>query len=122
MFYDRRQRKPSISAFVGALLAAAGVALSAQAAHGIADPKLQSQLYTAALYAFGHGIALAALSPSTTRRLGKLGLWLLLLGTLGFSGSLALHALADTGTQLAPAGGMALILGWVLWAIDAIRR
>ena len=29
---------------------------------------------------------------------------------------------AEALARLAPAGGIMLMLGWVLWAIDAIRR
>lgn len=109
-------------AFSGALLAAAAVALGAYSAHGVADAHAQSNLQTAALYAFGHGIALAALAAGTTRWLGRTGLYLLLLGTLLFSGSLVLAALAQFTTKLAPVGGICLILGWLLWALDAVRR
>ncbi|HEY5972463.1 MAG TPA: DUF423 domain-containing protein [Pseudoxanthomonas sp.] len=120
--YDRRQRKPSVPAFAGALLAAAAIALSAYAAHGVSDAHAQSNLQTAAMYAFGHGVALAALGAGTTRSLGRAGLFLLLLGTLLFSGSLALNVLAQVGSKLAPVGGICLILGWTSWALDALRR
>jgi uncharacterized membrane protein YgdD (TMEM256/DUF423 family) len=120
--YDRRQRKPSLLAFSGALFAAIAVALSAYAAHGVADAHAQSSLQTAALYAFGHGIALASLAAGTVRSLGRAGLYLLLLGTLLFSGSLALAVLAQFTTKLAPAGGISLIVGWLLWALDSMRR
>ena len=29
---------------------------------------------------------------------------------------------AGLSTPLAPAGGMALMAGWLLWALDAVRR
>ena len=120
--YDRRQRKPSLLAFSGAVLAALAVALGAYASHGATDAQAQANLQTASLYAFGHGIALAALAAGTARSLGKAGLYLLLIGTLLFSGSLALGALAQLSTKLAPMGGICLILGWLLWALDSIRR
>ncbi len=122
MNYDRRQRKPSLLALSGALLAAASVGLSAYASHGAADSQAQSNLQTAALFAFGHGLALAALAAGTARRMGKGALSLLLLGTLFFSGSLVGGALWGVSTRLAPAGGVTLMLGWVLWAVDAVRR
>ncbi|MBA3929132.1 MAG: DUF423 domain-containing protein [Xanthomonas sp.] len=122
MNYDRRQRKPSLLALSGALLAAASVGLSAYASHGAADSQAQSNLQTAALFAFGHGLALAALAAGTARRMGKGALSLLLLGTLLFSGSLVGGALWGVSTRLAPAGGVTLMLGWVLWAVDAVRR
>lgn len=120
--YDRRQRKPSLIAFSGAVLAGLSIALGAYAAHGVADAHAQANLQTAALYAFGHGIALAALAAGTARSLGRAGLYLLLLGTVLFSGSLALGALAQWSTKLAPIGGIGLMLGWLVWAIDSIRR
>ena len=120
--YDRRQRKPSLIAFSGALLAALSVAAGAYASHGVSDAHAQASLQLAALYAFGHGIALAALAAGTSRSLGRAGLYLLLLGTLLFSGSLALGALAQLSTKLAPIGGISLMLGWVVWALDSIRR
>ena len=36
--------------------------------------------------------------------------------------SLVAGAMLGTSTRLAPAGGIMLMLGWVLWAVDAIRR
>lgn len=122
MTYDRRQRKPSFLALTGGLLAAAAIGLSAYAAHGIGDASQQSSLQTAALYAFGHGIALATLAPGTTRNLGRFALYLLLLGTLLFCGSLALGVLAGISTRMAPAGGIMLMVGWLVWALDAVRR
>ena len=122
MNYDRRQRKPSFLALGGGLLAALAVGLSAYASHGIAEAQAQSHVQTAASYAFGHGLALAALAPSTTRRMGKAALGLLLLGTRLFAGSVVGGALFGLPTRLAPAGGIALMLGWVVWGVDAIRR
>ena len=61
MNYDRRQRKPSFLALCGGLLAAAAVGLSAYASHGVGDGQAQANLQTAALFGFGHGLALAAL-------------------------------------------------------------
>ena len=120
--YDRRQRKPSLLAFCGALLAASAVGLGAYAAHGVTDAHAQSNLQTASLYAFGHGIALAALAAGTTRALGRVALYVLLLGSLLFCGSLVLNAIAGVSSRLAPVGGISMMLGWVLWALDALRR
>lgn len=121
MFYDRRQRKPSPAACIGGLFAAAGIALAAYATHAKLTPMSQQQLHTAALFLFGNGVGLAAIATGTTRLVGKLALFALVLGTLFFSGSLALNAVNGTGTALAPVGGSLMIAGWVLWAIDAVR-
>ena len=119
---SRKRSKPSLFAFLGGVLAAAAVALSAYAAHGGADAQTQANLHSAALYAFGHGIALAALAAGTTRTLGRVALYLLLLGSLLFCGSLVLNAIAGVSSRLAPVGGISMMLGWVLWAVDALRR
>ncbi len=112
-------RRRSWLAANGALCAAAAVALSAYAAHA---GLLQERLQTAALFAFGHGLALAALAPTATRALTRLALAMLYVGVLLFSGSLVLNALAQWPTTLAPLGGSLLIAGWLLYAVDAMRR
>lgn len=119
---DRRSRKRSWLACAGGLLATTAIGLSAYASHGVSEPLAQSHLQTAALYAFGHGLALAALARSSERLLARAALALLLLGTLLFTGSLAGNALAQWPTRLAPVGGTTLMLGWVLYALDALRR
>ena len=120
--YDRRQRKPSLLAFCGALLAASAVGLGAYAAHGVADAHAQSNLQTASLYAFGHGIALAALAAGTTRALGRLALYMLLLGSLLFCGSLYLMTLAGLKLGIVtPIGGLCFMLGWLCLALAAWR-
>lgn len=119
---DRRSRKPSLLACIGALLAATAIGLAAYAAHGVADPQVQSRLQSAALYAFGHGVALAVLGALAERTLAKLALCVLLVGTLLFSGSLVGGALWHWSTRLAPAGGIAMMAGWVLFAVNAMRR
>lgn len=121
-YQPRRGRNPSLLAFMGGLLSASSVGLSAYAAHAVADAHLQSNLQSAALFAFGNGIALAALSGNTTRGLGRVALYLILLGTLLFSGSLVLNAFFGIATGLAPIGGISMMCGWTLWAIDALRR
>lgn len=82
--------------FAGGLLAAASVALSAYAAHG-AQVAARGNLQLAAVFAFGHGLALAALGARIERRLGRFALaaWL---------------------------PGVLLIAGWLLYAVDALRR
>lgn len=105
----------------GAVLAAAAVALAAYAAHGASGLE-QGRLLHAALFAFGHGVALAALAPQASRRLGRLALMLMLAGVLLFSGSLVAAVFLDTSTGLAPSGGSLMILAWLLYAADALRR
>jgi uncharacterized membrane protein YgdD (TMEM256/DUF423 family) len=105
----------------GALLAGAGVALSAYAAHA-ADAAARTSLQSAALFALAHGIALAALSRQTPHRFGTVALSTLLIGVLLFSGSLVAAHLLAVPARLAPVGGSLLILGWLLYAADTLRR
>lgn len=109
------------SAATGAVLAAAGVALSAYAAHAV-EGAARASLQSAALFALVHGVALAALPRQTPRRIGTIALAALLLGTLLFSGSLVGAHVWSLPTRLAPAGGMLMIGGWLLYALDAFRR
>jgi uncharacterized membrane protein YgdD (TMEM256/DUF423 family) len=105
----------------GAVLAGAGVAFSAYAAHG-AEGAARVNLQSAALFALVHGVALVALSRQTPHRLGTAALSMLLIGVLLFSGTLAAAHFFGAPPRLAPAGGSLLILGWLLYAADALRR
>lgn len=118
---DTSRPRRSWLAANGALCAAAAVALSAYAAHAAQGPA-QARLQTAALFAFGHGVALAALAPRSARALRRFALALLYVGVLLFSGSLVFNVLAQWPTTLAPLGGCLLIAGWLLYAIEAMRR
>ena len=111
-----RDRSPLLVG-AGALLAAASVALSAYAAHADGAARLQS----AALMALVHGVALAALGRRAHGALGRVALVALLLGTLVFAGALLGGHLAGWSTRPAPAGGLLMIGGWLLYAIDALR-
>lgn len=104
----------------GALCMAAAVALAAVASHAV-DGADQGRLQLAAALGFGHGVAMAALSPIAQRRLGRAALVVAFLGMLLFCGSLVLAALAQWPTTLAPAGGVAMIGGWLLFAADRLR-
>ena len=109
------------SASAGAVLAAFAVALSAYASHG-AEGIARANLLTAAAFAFGHGVALVALSSWPRRRLATLASLVLLLGTLLFCGALVAKSLFGLSSALAPHGGMLLIAGWLLQAVVAWRR
>lgn len=105
----------------GAVLAAAAIALSAYTAHG-ALGEAKAPLQMAALFAFGHGIALTALVPRAARLPARIALAAMLLGTLMFSGSLAAAHFLGTPTLLMPYGGSLMILAWLVFAADALRR
>lgn len=106
----------------GGVLAALAVALSAYAAHVGADPQAQVRLHTAAVFAFGHGIALAALAPPARRALIRWLLGALLLGVAVFAGGLAAAHFFGASTRLVPYGGSLMILAWLGYAVDATRR
>lgn len=108
-------------ASAGALLAALAVGLAAYASHA-ATPDDRTRLFMAAAFAFGHGASLAVLGADCPRRLMRVALVALFAGTLLFAGSLAGAALAGLPTRLAPAGGMLLMAGWLLLAVDRTRR
>lgn len=108
-------------AATGATFAAVAVALSAYAAHA-AHGEAQSQSFIAAIFLFGHGVALAALAPRAPRRLAQAALAGLAIGTILFSGSLAVRQGFGIATGLAPYGGSLMILSWLLYAADALRR
>lgn len=106
----------------GAVMAALAVCLAAYASHGT-EGEAQARLQSAALFLFGHGVALAALSPLAAGRLWRvLALSTLLLGTLFFSGSLVMNVLLHASTGLAPMGGTLMMAGWIAWAVAAVRR
>jgi uncharacterized membrane protein YgdD (TMEM256/DUF423 family) len=109
-----------IFAAIGALLCGLSVAAGAYAAHA-ADPAAARRLAIAALFAFGHGLALLALRA----RAGKLALTvraLLLAGVLLFAGSLAWAATMGGQPRLAPLGGTLLMLGWLVAVFELLRK
>jgi len=108
-------------AFAGGVVAAASVALSAYASH-VADGAGQMALLVGAAIAFGHGLALAALSRQARRRMALCALVALLAGTLLFSGGLVAAHFSGTAARTAPFGGALLILAWLAWAADALRN
>lgn len=105
----------------GGIACAAAVGLGAYASHG-ASGQAQSWLQTASLYLFLHGLALLCLSPGAQRRLELAALGLLAAGMLLFCGSLIGAALLGWPTRLAPMGGSALILAWLVIGLGRLRR
>jgi len=113
----------------GALSAAIGVAAGAFAAHGLKDrltPEMLAVFETGARYQLFHALGLMAAAWAAQRYgtdTAVWGGWLLLLGTVLFSGSL--YVLAVTGIRwlgiVTPFGGVAFIVGWVMLALSALR-
>src|SRR5690606_37731398 len=90
-----------LAAAAGAVVAGLAVALAAYASHG-AQGQAASWLQTAALFGFGHGVALAVLAPAAAGTARITALILLLAGMVLFSGSLVGAALLGWPTALAP--------------------
>ena len=111
---------PRVLAASGGALAAVAVALAAYASHA-AGPDAGARLGIAAAFAFGHGLALAALAPRARGLLAQWALWALLAGVLLFAGSLAGAHFMALPTRLAPLGGLLMILGWLGHAAAALR-
>jgi uncharacterized membrane protein YgdD (TMEM256/DUF423 family) len=102
--------------FAGGISGAAGVALSAAAAH-IGGGTVE----TAAHFLLAHAPAFLALGFLARTKVLTAGAWLLLVGVLVFSGDLLMRNFA--GTRLfpmaAPTGGTVMILGWLVIATGA---
>jgi uncharacterized membrane protein YgdD (TMEM256/DUF423 family) len=124
---------PTAKLFIlfGALAGAAGVALGAFGAHALKArlaPDMLAVWQTAVQYHFWHalgvvaiGIVVATSLPGSTAL--KWAGWLMLAGLVLFSGSL--YVLAFTGARwlgaVAPFGGAAWIVAWVLFAWAVLR-
>ena len=111
------------STLAGALLAALGVALGAFGAHALRarlGPDLLATFETGVRYQMYAALALLALGTQPAQRRAP---GLLLLGALVFSGSLYLLVL--TGQRwlgaVTPLGGLLMIAGFAVAALDARR-
>lgn len=107
---------------LAALLGAAGVAIGAWSAHGAADARAAELLGTAAQYAVWH--ALAALIALLGTAPARTAATAFLLGVPLFGGSLVVLAFGGPRIfgAVAPFGGLAFIVGWLLLAWTVIRR
>jgi uncharacterized membrane protein YgdD (TMEM256/DUF423 family) len=113
----------------GAINGALAVLLGAFGAHGLKNrvaPEMLTTWETASQYHFYHALALLAVGI-LAKQFGSAGLltsgWILLAGTVVFSGSLYLLVLTDQRWlgAVTPLGGTALIVGWV-WLAWALTR
>jgi uncharacterized membrane protein YgdD (TMEM256/DUF423 family) len=109
---------------VAALAGAAGVAEAAMAAHTLQDPLLK----TASQFLIVNATAVLALSAAAeaiakTSRSLRVGIVLLLIGTLLFGGELTSHAFFPKSpfVFVAPIGGSLTILGWLVAAAALFR-
>lgn len=113
----------------GCVVTGSGVALGAFGAHGlrrVLTPEMLSVYQTGVLYQLIHGVALLAVGLAARHYGGgaiTIAGWLLLLGTVLFSGSLyvlAVSSIRGIGL-LTPLGGVAFIAGWVALFIGVLR-
>ena len=112
---------------LGALSAFIGVALGAFATHGLKerlDANMLAIFETGVRYQMYHALGLLAVGWACTRWPGawvNASGWLLIAGTVIFSGSL--YVLAVTGVRwlgaITPIGGLAFLTGWLClaWAV-----
>jgi uncharacterized membrane protein YgdD (TMEM256/DUF423 family) len=108
---------------VATLLGLIAVAMGAIAAHALADPKAISAIEKAAIYQLIHAVVLIV----STLLTGTIVQWsrvFFLLGIFLFCGSIELKYLLNLQnvTVVAPAGGLCLMLGWVLLGIASLRQ
>ena len=108
---------------LGAVAGLAGVVAAAAAAHVTGTGSLS----TAADFLLFHAPVLVAIAIADHVGLGRAGLLrlggaLVVLGLIGFSGDLAMRALAGTPlfAMAAPTGGTLLMIGWVAIGLSAI--
>jgi uncharacterized membrane protein YgdD (TMEM256/DUF423 family) len=106
-----------------ALLGLTAVALGAVAAHAVADPQAAQALERASLYQLIHALVLlyAAGLPGKAALLARS---LLLAGIVLFCGSIELKYLFSLAgaSVVAPTGGVALMLGWLMLGISTLTR
>src|SRR5258706_15045533 len=110
----------------GSLSAFVAVALGAFAAHGLRGklaPDMFAVFETGVRYQMYHALGLLAVAAAAARWTGPYVTaagWLFIFGTVVFSGSLYLLALAGPRWlgAITPIGGLAFLLGWLLlfWA------
>jgi uncharacterized membrane protein YgdD (TMEM256/DUF423 family) len=102
---------------VGAVLALLAVAFGAFGAHALREivtPERLQTFETGVRYQMYHALALLVMSVLPLKHYWAA--WLLLIGTLIFSGSLYLLVLTGIGVfgAITPLGGVLQIIGWVL--------
>ncbi len=118
----------------GALFGFGAVILGAFGAHaleGHITPERAEVWTTAADYLGWHGTSLVAFAallwstrlPAMARRLLGIAGWLLLVGTLIFSGSLFILVISGIGAfgAITPIGGLLLVAGWAVAAAAALK-
>ena len=115
---------------VGAIFAGAAVAMGAFGAHSLkeqlSNPNQLANWETAVRYQMWHALALILFGLMSYQKSGGASAigWLFTVGMLCFSGSLYALALGVPAAYIwpvTPAGGLMLLIGWVLFARTAVR-
>jgi uncharacterized membrane protein YgdD (TMEM256/DUF423 family) len=101
------------------LAGAAGVALSAAAAHKVDSPALATAATVLTLHAAAAVGIFAVAIRSACPKLWSAAALLMLLAASVFTGEIAFHTFTDNASFrfLAPIGGSGMILSWVLVAV-----
>ncbi len=120
-----------IFVMLGSLSAFVGVALGAFGAHGLktrVSPEMLTVWQTGVQYHLVHALGLVLigilcqLMPETSlvRNAG----WMILIGTVLFSGSLYVMVLSNIRAlgMITPLGGVAFLIGWLLIAVAAWQQ
>jgi uncharacterized membrane protein YgdD (TMEM256/DUF423 family) len=124
--HARWRRRIAVAAGVLGALAVASGAFGAHALAPRLSPRMLEVWSTASRYQMWHALALLALcgfAPAWNGRAAVAAGACWIAGTVVFSGSLYLLAVTGYGAlgALAPFGGVALMAGWVLVAVAAMR-
>jgi uncharacterized membrane protein YgdD (TMEM256/DUF423 family) len=108
---------------IAALLGLTAIALGAVAAHAVAEPQAAQALERASLYQLIHALVLLY-ATGLSGKAALLARSLLLAGIVLFCGSIALKYLFSVtqATVVAPTGGIALMLGWLLLGVATLTR
>ena len=118
-----------LAAAIGACLGASGVILGAFGAHALRsrlEPRDLEAFETAVRYQMYHAFALLATAWLLSRNApyASLAAWAFTVGVAVFSGSL--YLLVVSGQRwlgaVTPLGGLAMIIGWLLLALAAIKQ
>jgi len=110
----------------GALLALSGLILAAMGSHLFDMNGMQDLWRTASnihLFSAAGLLGLAACLARADSFPLKWGAWLIVIGTIVFSGSIYLHVITGhTLPAVTPAGGMLMMAGWLLSALSFLRK
>jgi uncharacterized membrane protein YgdD (TMEM256/DUF423 family) len=113
-------------ALAGALLALAGLVLAAMGSHLFDMHGMQDLWRTASNIHLFNAAGLIGLSAWLVKVQWfplKLGAWLILCGTVVFSGSIYLHVITgNTLPAVTPAGGLLMMAGWLSAALSFLSK